>query len=77
MMRFVMVMVGMRHWFDENDSSKDEDMILMIIVAMRKTLLMITKLTSFVAAGAFGAFAVDALARLSVLSTTALCWRWG
>ena len=47
-------------------------MILMIIVTMKKTLLIIKKLTSFVAAGAFGAFAVDALARLSVLSTTAL-----
>ena len=47
-------------------------MVLSIIETMRKTLLMVTKLTSFVAAGAFGAFAVDALARLSVLPTTAL-----
>ena len=47
-------------------------MILSIMETMRKTVLMFTKLTSFVAAGAFGAFAVDALARLSVLSTTAL-----
>ena len=52
----------------------DEDMILSIIETLIKTLLMITKtqLTSFLTAGAFGAFAVDALARLAVLSTTAL-----
>ena len=77
---FVMVMVGMRDWFDEYKSSKDFacDVSITKIYDFddhcnnEKDSPHYKKLTSFLTAGAFGAFAVDALARLAVLSTTAL-----